>query len=290
MKSMTGFGKGQCEREGIISTVEVSSVNRKQLDIRFNQVAELRAFEADYRKVVSAAIGRGTVNVKIVLTSSLGTSININKALAAKYVSELKALAIELDIEPTLSISDVANFPDVISEQVNEVDHVLMNEITLEALNEAIQNLVEMRAVEGAELEKDLIERQEILAGYVAEIEQQSPTVVLEYQTKLKERVKKLLQGEIEIDPMLLAQEVAVFAERADISEEITRLKSHFIQFLDLLSSPAPVGRNLDFLVQEIYREINTTGTKAHDSIISTNVVRFKTELEKIREQVQNVE
>lgn len=290
MKSMTGFGKGRFEKGGVVSTVEIGTVNRKQLDIRFNQVSEIRAFEVDYRKVVAQQLARGTVNIKIVLTSSGESSFSVNRDLLERYTTELTAIANELGINSELKIAELMTLPEVISESSVGIEPALANEVTLKALNLALESLVEMRSCEGDEMCRDLKLRMHDLMFMVDKIKVKSPMVVQEYHDRLKERVAVLLKDTVKLDEVALAREVAFFAERSDISEELTRLDSHFVQMGQLLNQVNPVGRNLDFLIQEIYREINTTGTKASDAEISKQVVAFKTELEKIREQIQNVE
>ena len=290
MKSMTGFGKGRFEKNGVVSTVEISTVNRKQLDIRFNQVSEIREFEIDYRKIIAQNLARGTVNVKVVLTSAGGSEISINRALLEKYTTELTKIADQLGVNRDLKIAELMILPQVIREDCGGIDSELANEVTLGALNLALEALVEMRGCEGKEMCRDLELRMHDLMLMVEKIKIQSPVVIQEFHERLKERVAVLLKDTVELDEVALAREVAFFAERSDISEELTRLDSHFVQMGKLLGQQDPVGRNLDFLIQEIYREINTTGTKASDAEISKQVVAFKTELEKIREQVQNVE
>jgi len=289
MKSMTGFGKGSFEKDGVVSTVEISTVNRKQLDIRFNQVSEIRAFEIDYRKVIAQHLARGTVNVKVTLTAAGGSRLCVNRDLIKKYASEFKAIAAELGIEDELLMGDLMTLPGVVSDSVG-IEPTLANEVTLKALTLALESLVEMRSCEGDEMRIDLMSRMQTLMAMVEKIKIKSPVVVQEFHERLKERVAVLLKDTVELDEVALAREVAFFAERSDISEELTRLDSHFTQMEQLLNKEGPVGRNLDFLIQEIYREINTTGTKASDADISKQVVVFKTELEKIREQIQNVE
>jgi uncharacterized protein (TIGR00255 family) len=287
---MTGFGKGSFEKDGVVCTVEIGSVNRKQLDIRFNQVPEIRAFESFYRKEIAKRLARGTVNVKIVLGSTVQSQVGINRPLLERYVEELSGLSGDLGISTELKWSDLLSLPDVVRENSVGISSSLVHEVTSSALDIALEAICEARSCEGEEIRRDLSMRMNILMEMVEVIRQRVPFVVAEYQERLKERVALLLQDTMSLDEVSLAREVAFFAERSDISEEITRLDSHFLQLSLLLEQSEPVGRNLDFLLQEIYREINTTGTKASDAQISTQVVAFKTELEKIREQVQNIE
>lgn len=289
---MTGFGKGQASSAGVNVIVEISSVNRKQLDVRFHTPAELRVFESEFRTHLLQFVSRGSVNVKFVVDydpSLKQQSVVINHDVAAQYLKEFTELSSKLGIAGGLTITDLIALPEVVTEKETEVDPELFKDCCMQALDEAIGKFVAMRSAEGLELKDDLIKRRNFLETLVKEIEERSPLVVVEYQEKLKERVEKLLQ-EMRLDEDSLAREVAYFADRCDISEEMTRLYSHFIQLDTLISEDKPVGRALDFLVQEMFREINTTGSKANDSEISKRVVRFKTELEKVREQVQNME
>lgn len=292
MRSMTGFGKGQANSNGINVIVEISSVNRKQLDVRFNTPSELRVFEPEFRSRLLQFVSRGSVNVKFVVDydpSLKQEAVVINHDVAARYLKEFKDLASEIGIAGSLTISDLITLPEVVTEKETELDPELFKSCCMEALDQAIEKFVKMRADEGQELKDDLSKRRDLLETIVKEIEERSPVVIVEYQEKLKIRVQKLLQ-ELRLDEDSLAREVAYFADRCDISEEMTRLYSHFIQLDKLVAEDKPVGRALDFLVQEMFREINTTGSKANDAEISKRVVRFKTELEKVREQVQNME
>jgi uncharacterized protein (TIGR00255 family) len=230
------------------------------------------------------------VNVKIVLASTLQSQIGFNRPLLTKYVDELTVLSEDLGISTELKWSDLLTLPNVVGENLTEITTTLAHEVTLTALNEALDKLCEVRYCEGEAIRRDLEARMNLLIEMVEVIRQRVPFVVCEYQERLTERVAVLLQDTVNLDEVTLAREVALFAEKSDISEEITRLDSHFLQMRQLFEQSAPVGRNLDFLLQEIYREINTTGTKASDAHISKQVVAFKTELEKIREQVQNIE
>ena len=292
MKSMTGFGKGQADKSGIAVVAEISTVNRKQLDVRLNLPSELRQFEPRFRKMVAGAVQRGSISIKVQLTYGeelIGQSISIDHAAASAYVAECMSLGEELGIDATLSVRDLINIPDFVTRKAPAVDSDLMAEIAEEAIAKALADLVAMRSVEGAELYEDLKQRRLQLMEMVAAIAERAPAVVQEYRGKLKERVE-LLTEDLELDNDTLIREVAVFADRADISEEMTRLQSHFVQMEQLFESGDGVGRALDFLIQEMFREINTTGSKANDSEISRNVVSFKTELERVREQVQNIE
>lgn len=292
MKSMTGFGKGQASSNGVDCTVEISSVNRKQLDLRFNIPTELKGFEPDFRKHIAKYVSRGAVNVKFIVDydeSLKSQAITINKEVAAHYVNEFKALAVNLGISDSVSISDLVALPEVVTAKDIDLDADLFKDSCMDAMKAALDSFVNMRSEEGLVLKADLLERRKGLELLVDEIKERAPLVIVEYQEKLKERVQTLLQ-DMELDEDSLSREVAYFADRCDISEEVTRLYSHFQQFDKLVNDSKPVGRALDFLIQELFREINTTGSKANDAEIAKRVVSFKTELEKIREQVQNIE
>lgn len=292
MKSMTGFGKGQASSNGVDCTVEISSVNRKQLDLRFNIPTELKGLEPALRKALLERVSRGAVNVKFIVDydeSLKSQAITINKEVAAHYVNEFKLLAVNLGISDSVSISDLVALPEVVTEKDIDLDADLFKDSCLEAMKVALDNFVNMRSEEGLVLKADLLERRKGLELFVDKIRERAPFVINEYRDKLKERVELLLQ-DMALDEESLAREVAYFADRCDISEEVTRLYSHFQQFDKLVHDTKPVGRALDFLIQEMFREINTTGSKANDAEIARLVVSFKTELEKVREQVQNIE
>ena len=291
MKSMTGFGCGEASNDDLIYRVEVASVNRKQADIVVNLPRELSALDSRIRKQVSEVVSRGRINVGISLKSSeaKGGSLSINLPLAEEYSAAIAKLEEHLGLNGLVSRFDPGRAPGVIQlgETLPEPEDVWP--FVEKALKESLSKLLEMRSTEGAHLKSDLESRLAILKGFLQQIAEQAPSVVKRYRENL---IKRLDSAGIELnlDDERLIKEIGLFADRCDISEEITRLESHFAQCHKYFTSNEAVGRPLDFLIQEMGREINTIGSKANDASIAQIIVESKTELEKIREQIQNIE
>ncbi|MEE3176709.1 MAG: YicC/YloC family endoribonuclease [Verrucomicrobiota bacterium] len=291
MKSMTGFGCGEASNDDLIYRVEVASVNRKQADIVVNLPRELSALDSRIRKQVSEVVSRGRINVGISLKSSeaKGGSLSINLPLAEEYSAAIAKLEEHLGLNGLVSRFDPGRAPGVIQlgETLPEPEDVWP--FVEKALKESLSKLLEMRSTEGAHLKSDLETRLAILKGFLQQIAEQAPSVVKRHRENL---IKRLDAAGIELnlDDERLIKEIGLFADRCDISEEITRLESHFAQCQKYFTSDEAVGRPLDFLIQEMGREINTIGSKANDASIAQIIVESKTELEKIREQIQNIE
>jgi len=288
---MTGFGRGEHAGEGMIARVEIATVNRKQADIHFNLPRELAGLEANLRKTVLKVVSRGRVNVSIHFertgTSNESLSLDSSRARALEAVfSDLSGL-LDRSIQP--EAQDFLRAPGVITFEDSGWDPKEAQKAIDPALDAALDKLVEMRTAEGADLKTDLLARLDILEEHAAVIATASPQVVARQRELLNTRLRDA-GIELDLNDERLLKEVALFAERCDISEEATRLDSHIGRFREYLNSSEPVGRSLDFLCQEINREFNTIGSKANDAGIGQNVVGAKTELEKIREQVQNIE
>ena len=293
MKSMTGYGWGECSKNGFKITVELSSVNRKQSEISINLPRELEVLEAQVRDEVNRKVARGRVTARVTLHAGEGQEaarVRVNTTLAKAYARELRQLAKELKIKDDLSLDHLVRAPGVFETNDEVGDAEAFWPSVNEALQLALTMLVKMRSKEGANLKKDLCERMATMRKAVARVRKEAPQVQKRYRDQLVERIKGAGLEELQIDEERLLKEVIFFADRSDISEELTRLQSHFQQFDDCVKSEEPVGRTLDFLAQEFNREINTVGSKANDSAISREVVVLKTELEKFREQAQNVE
>jgi uncharacterized protein (TIGR00255 family) len=293
MKSMTGYGRGDCSQDGFKIAVELSSVNRKQTEISVNLPREMELLEAQIRDRINRCIARGRLTVRVTLHAGVSKSsarMHLNIPLARAYARELNRLAKQLKLPGPVTLDQVSRAPGVL-----QTDQELAVEADFwpaveKALKIALSRLVKMRQREGAHLAQDLATRMAAMRQAAARIQKQAPTVAERYRRQLIERIKSAdLQAPASDDERLL-KEVVYFADRSDISEELTRLQSHFQQFDDCRKSKEPVGRMLDFLAQEINREINTIGSKANDSVISREVVTLKAELERFREQVQNVE
>ena len=290
IKSMTGFGRGEYENEGRTYTVDIKSVNHKYTDISVRLPRFLNTVEDKIRKRVSNAISRGKVDVFVSFEnySSQGTTIKINRELAKEYIKELKLLADEADLKFDVNVIDITKFPEILKLEDDEDEELIANELMI-ALERALESFVSMREVEGAKLVEDIEERIHVIEGKVAEITQFSSTLVEEYIQKLETRVKELMKDTV-VDEARLMQEIVIFSDKSSIEEELTRLASHISQFLRLIKESSPIGKKIDFLIQEINREVNTIGSKANCLDITNRVIEIKTEVENIREQIQNIE
>jgi uncharacterized protein (TIGR00255 family) len=290
---MTGYGRGECARNGFKITVELSSVNRKQGEISVLLPRELEVLEAQIRDAVNQLIARGRITARVTLHAADGQRsgrVRLNAPLARAYVREFNRLARELKLTGPVTLDLLARAPGVFETDEEPADAEDFWPAVEKALQHALRTLLKMRQREGSHLAKDLAGRVAIMRKSTAHIREHAPRVQERYREQLVQRVKDAGLPTPALDDDRLLKEVVYFADRSDISEELTRLQSHFQQFDDCLASREPVGRVLDFLAQEMNREINTIGSKANDSLISRSVVTLKTELEKFREQAQNVE
>lgn len=292
LRSMTGYGRGEAAARGIRVEVELNSVNRKQFEVRLNLPRTLVPLESRMVELIQLSISRGQVSggVAVHAADSLKRkSFKIDSILAASYISELRRTSKALKLNDNLSAGLLLDLPGVVTHcgAVDDADYVWP--VLEKALRMAVRQLVDMRLREGASLGKDLSRRVKTLELSLGEIRTLAPDVTRRYREAL---VKRLGQAGLGLDPHdpLLIRELTVFADRSDISEEITRLDSHLEQARGLMKSAEPAGRTLDFLAQEMFREINTIGSKANEVQITRQVIEFKTELERIREQVQNIE
>ena len=293
MKSMTGYGRGECAQDGFKITVELSSVNRKQAEVSVTLPRETEMLEAQIRDSIHRSVARGRVNARVSLHAAedkLSARKHINAALAKDYAAEFARLAKQLKISGEVTLDQVLRAPGVFhtDEELAETENLWP--AVEKSLNQALTALVKMREREGSHLAKDLTARISIMRTAVEKIQKQAPQTAENYRKQLLERIKSAGIENIAPDDERLLKEIVLFADRSDISEELTRLQSHFQQFADCCKSKEPVGRTLDFLAQEMNREINTIGSKANDAVISREVVTLKAELEKFREQAQNVE
>jgi len=291
MKSMTGFGIAELNTEcGLSFKVNIVSYNKKQLDIRVMLPKELLLFEHGTRKFISGHISRGSVSVRIAVDSIpqfVDTSICFNKSAVNTYLTKSRELCDEFNIPGQLNINTLVNLPGVIEDP--DIEHLADEKTLLSVVENALNNLLDMRAKEGVALKSDIASRLETLSGLLDKIEPEADAIPALQHKRLMDNLKNA-GLDLKLDDERVMKEIIVFSDRYDISEEATRLRSHFMQFRELMEKNEPVGRALEFLVQEIQREINTLGNKAMHSNVSPSVVQFKTELEKIREQVQNVE
>ncbi|HXX40647.1 MAG TPA: YicC/YloC family endoribonuclease [Chthoniobacterales bacterium] len=291
VRSMTGYGRGETDFNGAKLTVELNSVNRKQNDIVVNLPRDLVGLESRVRQTIGEGISRGRTNVVINCLNNLATTpkLALDTELARSYHQAMRELQNELNTPGEITIGTILQAPGVmrVPEQTLDADDVWP---ALErALRSALAELIKMREREGKHLAKDLIHRLKAMRKRLKEIRALHPDVVRKYRAALLERIQK---ADLPIDGSdeRLLKEVSFFADRSDISEELTRLESHLAQFAHHLRRSEPVGRTLEFITQEIFRELNTIGAKANDAVISQHVVACKAELERIREQIQNLE
>jgi len=289
--SMTGFGRGEASGSGYQFSIELKSVNHRFLEIVVRTPRHLSGFEEKIRKTLQGKFQRGRieVHVNVVETEGMERLVKVDKDLALSYDKTLKDLALALHTAYETDIHRLVAFPEVLSVVEPEIDLDTLWGTCAEALRIASDGFGQMRRTEGEKLTLDLLLRLDLIAEYLQQIAKRAPYVVTDYKERLQERIQMLL-GEVELDATRLANEVVYFADRASITEELVRFDSHLAQGRDALSSNDSVGRRLDFLVQEMNREINTIGSKANDLQIGQQVVNVKSELEKVREQIQNLE
>lgn len=291
MRSMTGYGRGEALANGWRIEVELSGVNRKQADISVNLPGALLELESEIRGQLTKAVSRGRVVAKVSLGHAEGTDNRLifDEGLARQYLAAAQRLSGEAGLEARITAADLFRAPGVFRIDEAGVDPDEVREPLMKALETALQQLLKMQSEEGAHLRADLLARLGQVVDDIQEIRQLAPRVPPTYRQNLQRRLAEA-GLEIDLDDERLLREIAIFAERCDITEELTRLDSHFALFQAHLESDKPMGRSLDFLCQELHREINTIGSKANDATIAHHVVSAKTELEKIREQVQNVQ
>ncbi|MCM8540770.1 MAG: YicC family protein [Lentisphaeraceae bacterium] len=291
MKSMTGFGRGEASGKGYQVSVDISSVNRKQLDIRFATPKEALFLEAMVRSTVPEFIARGTVNIqmKINNTSGSSNSIKFNDELIKNYLEHIEQLQKDTGLSGELSMTDILSLPGAVEQADNVISVDDLTEVATESLKMALTNLIEARTIEGSHLKEDLITRKDILLKYVKDLSEKSSSSVAQFREKLHSRISEA-GLDLDLDSDRIHQEVVMYADRTDITEELVRLDGHLQQLGKLIEKKEPVGRELDFLMQELNREINTTSSKSSDSDIARLAVAIKAELERCREQIQNVE
>lgn len=291
LRSMTGFGRSKYETEGREYLVEIKSVNNRYSDISIKLPRNISFLEEKVKKTITNSISRGKVDVFINFTnySEKGKKIKINTELAKQYIEELRNLQKETDVIDNIGIMDICKMPEVLNLKTEDDDEDVLWQELSECLNNAITSFVFMRENEGTKIKEDLEKRIECVKEKIEEISKISSGVVEDYVDKLEKRVNELLKTSV-VDETRLAQEIVIYSDKCSVEEELTRLRSHIYQFLNLLNETNPVGKKIDFLIQEMNRETNTIGSKANNLEITNLVVDIKTEIENIREQVQNIE
>lgn len=291
-KSMTGFGIGEFKDQYYNLSVECKTINHKYLDINLRIPRKLSFLEDKLRFLIKDHLGRGRVDifVKFETVTSVGSQLVYDAELAKQYYHILKNIKSDFGLEEPISPVDIAKFPDVVKITEAEDDEEILWNMLSDAANKALESLCSMRIIEGKKLEKDILARADLLERSVCDLEKYTDTIEKEYKDKLYARISELLDDPKVVDEYRLAQEVAIYADKSNITEEIVRFKSHINQLRDTVTADESVGRKMDFLIQEMNREVNTMGSKSSDVSIANLVINMKAELEKIREQVQNIE
>ncbi len=291
MQSMTGYGKAEYSQDGITLTVELKTVNNRFLDIIPKYPRAFISLDDLIRKTVQSKIKRGRVELFITYqnVNESGKVLIVDKSLASQYVELAKSLSEEYSLENDFSVLSLMRSNDVVTEQMGDEGAENLTEILKQTLETALDNLIEMRKVEGEKLQKDILSRAQTVETLVGEIIERAPQIKEEYHQKLRAKVEEIL-GDVKCDENRLLQEVTLFADKSNIDEELTRLKSHIAQLRDICKAGIDVGKKLDFLMQEFNRETNTVCSKSNDLEITKRGLALKNEIEKMREQVQNIE
>lgn len=290
VKSMTGFGRGEYVSNDRKMTVEIKSVNHRYCDINVRMPKKISFLENDIRNFVKKRISRGKVDIFVSYedNSEGNECIKINEDLIKQYLKYFDVISQEFQLENDIKVSNITRYPEVITIEEQEINEELLWNILENALNTAIEKLISTRTTEGELLKKDIIKKLDSINGLVQNIKTRAPYVIEEYKEKLENRINDLLNSTI--DEARLAVEVAIYADKCCVDEEMVRLESHIEHMRRTLNKEIPIGRKLDFLLQEMNRESNTILSKSSDIEISTNGLELKTEIEKIREQIQNIE
>lgn len=291
-KSMTGFGMGEYKDDKYNISVECKTINHKYLDVNPRLPRKVSFLEDRLRQLVKDYISRGRVDmfIKFDTVSSSGAKLVYDEDLAKQYFEILKRIKDGFDLKQEINPVEISKFPEIVSVTEAEDDEEILWNALREASEKALMSLSNMRKEEGTKLEKDIIERSNLLEKYIDDVERFSDTVVEDYRSKLNQRIGEILENPALVDEARLAQEVAIYADKSSITEEIVRFRSHINQLRNTIVNDDSIGRKLDFLIQEMNREVNTIGSKSSAIDITNLVIQIKAELEKIREQVQNIE
>ena len=292
IRSMTGFGRSKYEKNSREYIVEIKAVNNRYNDVNIKMSRAISYLEEKAKQVITNTISRGKLDVYIGFTnnSELGREIKLNVDLAKRYIDELKRLSDETGVVDNIDVMEISRLPDVfcIKTEDQEAEEIIWGEVS-NCLKDALTNLIKMRETEGEKIKKDIEERLTGISEKVNKISILSSGLVDEYIVKLEKRINEILKNN-PVDETRLAQEIVMYSDKCSIEEELTRLNSHISQFTNLLGESIAIGKKLDFLIQEMNREVNTIGSKSNNLEITNLVVDIKTEMENIREQIQNIE
>ncbi len=291
IKSMTGFGRCEIEKNNRKVTVEIKSVNHRYLDVNMKMPKSLGVFESAVRNLLKEYLQRGKVDVFFTYEdfNEANVSLKYNETLAAEYLKYLRQMAEQFGIEDDIRVSTLSRYPEVLTMEQQDVDDKEVWAVVEEAVRGACEKLVESRITEGENLKTDLVAKLDQMLEYVSYIEERSPEILKEYRKRLEGKIQEVL-GDTQLDESRIAAEVTIFADKICVDEETVRLRSHVQGMKDTLLEGGGIGRKLDFIAQEMNREANTILSKANDLAISNLGISLKTDIEKVREQIQNIE
>ncbi|MBO4468216.1 MAG: YicC family protein [Clostridia bacterium] len=288
---MTGFGRAKKNFDGFDITVEIRSVNHRFFEFSSRVPRAYMFLDEKIKNLLQQKVSRGKVEVSVILETTDGSSVvlDINRDYANAYIDALRKIGREYKLKDDLKLSSFVGVNDIFVSKRKEIDEEVITDAVLSTVDEALDAFIEMRAAEGKRLCDDVSSRAELILKNVSFVEERSPETVREYREKIEQRIRELI-GDVQIDEQRLLTETAVFADKIAVAEETVRLRSHIKEMTDLFSTGGVIGRKLDFIVQEMNREANTIGSKCSDMEITKAVVDIKAEIEKIREQIQNIE
>ena len=292
IRSMTGFGHGEVSNDKNQKvTVEMKSVNHRYCDISLKLPKKLAMFEANIRNIMKEYASRGKIDIYVSYEdlSETAVSLHYNQAMAEEYMQVFKKMQEDFNIETKITAEALAKYPEVVTIEEVQQDEEVWWELLEAALRQAAEKFVETRTIEGANLKRDLLDKLDQMAADVAFIEERSPQIIAEYRSKLEEKVKEFLEDST-IEENRIAAEVTLYADKIAVDEEIVRLQSHISSMTDVLESDESIGRKLDFMAQEMNREANTILSKSSDVDLADHAIELKTNVEKVREQIQNIE
>ena len=290
LKSMTGFGRAEKTTDGFEIKVNLKSVNHRYMDASIRVPKYYTFVEDKLRQAAAKYISRGKVEIFVSVdrTEGSGKTVTIDREVAENYIRALKSLS-DFGIEDDVKLSTIAQYHDIFKIETDEDDEEKITAMIIDVFSEAAEDFVNMRINEGKNMEKDILSHLDSLAENLAKVEERYPGIVAEYRERLEKKISVVL-GDKNIDETRIVTEAAIFAEKTDIGEETVRLSSHIKEFKKMLNTDQPIGKKLDFMVQEMNRETNTMGSKANDVEVAKLIVNMKSEIEKIREQIQNIE
>lgn len=292
VNSMTGYGRSEQENEFQKIVLEMKAVNNRYCDIVIKMPKKFNRFEEKMKKLIKDKVKRGRVEIFIFLEEQKGNDFIVkpNFEVLDQYTNALSEIKDKYDIQRNFDLGLLTRFQDIFTIEYKEIDEESVWKLLSSVVSESLESLVEMRSIEGEKLYEDIIFRIDLIKNIIIKLKERAPEIVSLHKEKMKLRISELLSENIELDEIRLAQEVAYFSDKTNITEELVRLDSHLIQLKNIFDEENSIGRKLDFLLQEVNREINTIGSKSPDVDISNHVIEMKSEFEKIREQIQNIE